>query len=247
VLFVGWLAVRAAAVLLLVTAGTEPVNPLHYMYLVPLYWLASILLTIRTARARDEEGYRLSCRPRVHYLLLVLTGLAISVSGDLLMRKTMVGAYFTASESMEPTLMKGDFILADKLRYRDSVPRRNDLIVFDAPFEKGEAYTKRVLGLPGDTVEIRDRELLIDGRRHYCNKVQFRRPGGSGRIPGYGPEVVPEDCVFVIGDNLANSFDSRHWGPLGLDKVIGSLRIIYFSIDLESKKVRWDRIGKIVR
>ena len=131
------------------------------------------------------------------------------------------------SHSMEPNFYEGQFILVNKLAYRFGDPQRGDVIVFKNPNNIDEDYIKRVIGLPGDTVEIRDQDLIINGN------VQLEPYPLNAISPNtyFGPIVVPPDSLFVMGDNRPNSRDSRSFGPLSEDLVIGKtwVRVFPFS------------------
>ena len=124
------------------------------------------------------------------------------------------------SGSMLPTLRAGDQVLVDKRAYRDALPRRGDLVIFHAP-RSGEVTLKRAIGLPGDTVAIEDGVLVVNGRRrqepyadaHAIDSVYF------------GPARVPADAVFVLGDNRADSLDSRDFGAVPHRDLMGRVQV----------------------
>ncbi|MCU1377125.1 MAG: signal peptidase [Acidimicrobiales bacterium] len=120
------------------------------------------------------------------------------------------------SVSMEPTLRAGDQLLVDKLSYRLHAPRRNDLIVFSRP-GNGQLMVKRIVGLPGETVAIEDGVLVVNGRPR-------REPYVDQRMVDsvyFGPKTVPDDTVFVMGDNRGDSIDSRSYGPVEVEAIVG--------------------------
>lgn len=122
--------------------------------------------------------------------------------------------------SMEHTLLNGDRLLVDKLPYEFGTPHRGDIIVFKAPVEysaEGEYWVKRVIGLPGDTIQVKKSVLYIDGR-------VVPEPFINGKmtvLPNFGPVKVPPGHIFVMGDNRNESFDSRYVGPIPISSVIG--------------------------
>lgn len=131
-------------------------------------------------------------------------------------------AFQVEQYSMEPTLLPHDRVLVNKLIYRIRPPDRGDIIVLRYPRDPGRNYIKRIVGLPGDTVEIRGGHLLINGvpvEEMYVNGT----PSGD-----YGPESVPADSFFVLGDNRNNSEDSRAFGFLQRDLVVGQAMLIYW-------------------
>lgn len=126
------------------------------------------------------------------------------------------------SISMQPTLYAGDYVIVNKVAYRLGEPSRGDVIVFHYPPDPGrEPYIKRVIGLPGDYVVIRDNQVLVNGEsldEPYINAE-----------PNYDGEWrVPADSLFVLGDNRNNSSDSHSWGMVPLENVIGKAEVVYW-------------------
>lgn len=124
--------------------------------------------------------------------------------------------------SMQPSLHYDERVLIDKVTYRFlHGPRRGDIVVVDVPDEE-IPLIKRVVALPGETVEVRNGQVLIDDR-----PLEESWPTQVGG-PSYGPELVPPLHVFALGDNRANSRDSRTVGPFAIDQIIGQARLIYW-------------------
>jgi signal peptidase I len=122
---------------------------------------------------------------------------------------------------MEPTLHNGELLIVSRLAYKLSQPETADIIVFHLPQDLGQDYIKRVIGLPGDTVEIK-------GRQVYVNKQLLDEPYIAARPISIGTWTVPEDQLFVLGDNRNNSSDSRAWGMVPVEDVVGKALIIYW-------------------
>jgi signal peptidase I len=123
--------------------------------------------------------------------------------------------------SMEPTLHTGEFVIVNKVSYKIGDPERGDIIVFHYPRNPEQEYIKRVIGLPGDEVEIRNGEVLVNG--------QILDEPYIKASPAYpGTWLVPENSLFVLGDNRNNSSDSHNWGEVPLDLVIGKAIFIYW-------------------
>jgi signal peptidase I len=123
--------------------------------------------------------------------------------------------------SMEPTLQNGEFVIVNKLAYRLGSPTYGDVIVFYYPRDPQQEYIKRVIGLPGDTVRVSNGQV-------YVNNQLLTEPYIAAP-PHYQSEwVVPENSLFVLGDNRNNSSDSHNWGPVPLDKVIGTALFVYW-------------------
>ena len=122
------------------------------------------------------------------------------------------------SRSMAPTLLPGDQVLVDKTAYRRGVPRRGDLVTFE---RGGDVQLKRIVGLPGDRVELRDGVLTVDGRARREPYVDLSRVDSVF----FGPVTVPAGTVFVMGDNRGDSRDSREYGPVHQDELIGRVAL----------------------
>jgi len=144
--------------------------------------------------------------------------LLIAVAVALFFRAEVVEARVIPTESMVPTVLVGDRILAEKIIYRFTGAQRGDIIVFDPPFDQKssnavlaelgleEDYLKRVIGLPGDVVEVKGGKVMVNGdtlTEPYLNGAPTYR---------YGPVTVPEGKLFVLGDNRNHSYDSHYWG-----------------------------------
>lgn len=170
---------------------------------------------------------------------------AIAVLLALLIRTFVVQAFKIPSGSMEPTLLVGDHILVNKFIYgiklpilRNTIvpisePKRNDVIVFIYPVDKSKDFIKRVIGLPGDKVEIIGPKILINGKP-FDDKHGFFRPpennaANSADRSRYGPIIVPENQYFVLGDNRNHSYDSRFWGFVPSASIKGKAFVIYWS------------------
>lgn len=126
--------------------------------------------------------------------------------------------------SMEPTLYPGELILVSKLTYTLGEPRHGDVVIFHAPNNPGEDYIKRIIGVPGDQVDIANGEVRVNG-------VLLDEPYISA-APGYtGSWTIPEESLFVLGDNRNSSSDSHAWGYVPMDEVIGKALFIYWPFD----------------
>jgi signal peptidase I len=130
--------------------------------------------------------------------------------------------YKMAASGMAPTLVEGEIIVASTFAYRNSGPQRGDIIVFSYPQDRSVAYVKRVVGLAGDTLVIESGELVVNGKL-----VAEPYVDPANRLRDYSlvmqSTVVPQDMLFVLGDNRDSSNDSRFWGYLPRDHVIGKV------------------------
>jgi signal peptidase I len=145
-------------------------------------------------------------------------------------------AYRIPTSGMEPSLLVGDYFVADRECYQEDEPQRGDVIVFAAPGGP-EDFIKRVIGLPGETVELRGERVFINGTLLNDNWGVYKGPPPRGETP---PVRVPPGAYFVLGDNRYNSYDSRHWGCLARGSIKGKALYIYWARDK-------GRIGKSIR
>lgn len=123
--------------------------------------------------------------------------------------------------SMNPTLQHGEYVLVSRLAYKTGVPARGDIIVFSFPMDQKQDLIKRVIGLPGETIEIRGGEVLVNG-------AKLDEPY-IAQSPVYnGVWIVSEGQLFVLGDNRNDSKDSHQWGLLPIENVIGKALLIYW-------------------
>lgn len=128
------------------------------------------------------------------------------------------------SVSMENTLIQGDFVLVNKLAYKIGEPQRGDVIVFEPTFESPEPYIKRVIGLPGETIVIANGDVVV-------NDTQLLEPYIKSETRSSGTWVVPAGHLFVMGDNRNNSSDSRSWGFVPIENVIGKAEFVYLPVE----------------
>ncbi len=145
------------------------------------------------------------------------------------------------ASSMEPFLKPGDHFVAKLERFGDRLQSRGDVIIFPYPDDKSKDFVKRVIGLPGERLEIKDKVVLINGQRiedpwgFVFSKVTF--PGQMNPRDNFGPITIPQGAVFVMGDNRDYSHDSRFWGVVEIKNITARALFIYWSGDKS-------RIGK---
>ena len=140
-------------------------------------------------------------------------------------RPFVLEAFYIPSESMVPKLLVGDRVFVNKFVYRFWEPERGDIVVFQSVEGEGEDLIKRVIGAPGDRVAIINGVLHVNGEPQEESYVRDGRPLDSG--PN-GPTRVPEGTVFVMGDNRANSRDSRFFGPVPVENIEGEAFVIFW-------------------
>ena len=204
------------------TDSTSPPTSPAQGSIAPNGWL-------RTPQRADQEGApkhrRRKDKDRVRFALewgAVIVG-ALVVA--LVVKTFLFQAFYIPSASMEPTLEKGDRVLVNKLSYDLHDINRGDIVVFELPPDKVgpdgiKDLIKRVIGLPGETIESRDGVVYIDGKRL---EEPYLPDGVTTDNPAIEKQVVPEGHIFVLGDNRDNSADSRfaNRGPIPIADVIG--------------------------
>ncbi|HUT94095.1 MAG TPA: signal peptidase I [Thermoguttaceae bacterium] len=252
----GGLGPVVAALVLMGPADWSTSAVLAAFVLPGLVWFYAVVdalvLAIRTGRNYQLKDYN---RWFV-YLILVLMLLPSSVAYALLTREGFFEAFQIVSASMEPTIAKNSRVLADKRAYRSEPVERGDVVVFINPNDRRERWIKRIVALPGDTIEIRGNQVLVNGKRLVRTEAGDAR-SEHGPVDGdvywenngpvrykilLGPPdpndpSVPEDLsetpippghCFVLGDNRNTSCDSRQVGPIPLVDLAGRVDCIYF-------------------
>ncbi len=183
----------------------------------------------------------------------------------MIIRSFLLQAYRIPSSSMEDTLLKGDHILATKYNYgmtmpftthklwgKDRVPERGDVVIFTFPPDHSKDFVKRVIGLPGDTLYVKDKIVYINGEPFSADHEKYTdsgilTEGIAGVRDNMDPITVQQGHVFVMGDNRDQSYDSRFWGQVPVEFIKGKAFILYFSWDKEGNKVRISRFGRLVK
>jgi len=186
----------------------------------------------------------------------------IAILIALFIRTFVVQAFKIPSGSMKPTLLVGDHILVNKFIYGVKIPfvrktmipvdspRQGDIVVFIYPEDRSKDFIKRVIGVGGDTVEIKNKQIFINGKPYkdsvggYTDDRVY--PGSMQPRDNFGPVKVPPESLFVMGDNRDQSYDSRFWGFVDLKDVTGKAFIIYWSWNSPDSRVRWGRIGQVL-
>ena len=186
----------------------------------------------------------------------------IAVLIALFIKTFFIQAYKIPSGSMEPTLLIGDHLLVNKFIYGVKIPilrkiiipitnpKRDDIIVFIYPKDRSLDFIKRVIGISGDKIEIKNKKIFINDQEYKDSygvyKDSLTYLGGMQQSDNFGPITVPPESLFVMGDNRDNSRDSRFWGFVDLKDVEGKAMIIYWSWNREDQNLRWKRIGSLL-
>lgn len=192
-----------------------------------------------------------------------IEAIVVAVILALFIRTFVVQAFKIPSGSMKETLLIGDHILVNKFIYGVKAPfiqktiipinnpQREDIIVFEFPEDPSKDFIKRVIGIPGDVIEIRNKKLFVNGSAvkdsHGIHKDPKMFSARQQPRDNLGPITVPPGKLFVMGDNRDFSYDSRFWGFVDLVAVKGKAFIIYWSWDKENFGVRWSRLGDLLK
>lgn len=221
------------------------------------------------ARAGTKASSRRTSRAKSiarEYAEAILLAILLTV----VIRGLVVQAFRIPTGSMENTLLVGDFLFVNKLVYGSEIdigvaghrlvyyrfpairqPQRGDVIVFRYPDDPSRDFIKRCVAVEGQTVEIRDKVLFVDGKAqvepYIIHSDDRILPKEISARDNFGPTVVPRGHIFMMGDNRDNSHDSRFWGPLALNLVKGKAMILYWSWDAEKGGPRFNRIFRPVR
>jgi signal peptidase I len=206
------------------------------------------------ARARTKSTIR-------EYLEAIVLAAILTI----VIRGLVIQAFRIPTGSMEDTLLVGDFLFVNKMVYGSEIdigfggnrlvyyrfpsirdPKPGDVIVFRYPDDPARDFIKRCVAVAGQTVEIRDKVLYVDGiareEPYAVHKDPRVLPGEKSTRDNFGPYVVPQDHVFMLGDNRDNSHDSRFWGALPRNLVKGKSMFLYWSWDSERRLPRWNRL-----
>lgn len=170
----------------------------------------------------------------------------IALIAAVLLRVFVVSAYKVTSSSMEDALYEGDYIFVNKLAYKyGGAPKPGDIIVFKYPMNPEKDYIKRIVALPGQEVQIADKILYIDGE--VAPIPAFSKNSDRKIIPAdlsfrdnFGPYVVPMGQYFVMGDNRDDSRDSRFWGSVPEENLLGKAVFVYWSWEPDPDAPGWE-------
>lgn len=268
-ILLGFVYIYFPFVLLMGMAGEK--GPCYFIALMAAILFSSLVMIYAIGDAfflarREKENVnpgRLN-QPWV-YALVIAASLAATWLFPMNIRNDHVQAFRIPAGSMIPNLLIGDYLFADKALYKKRSPRRGEIVIFIYPKDRQKYFIKRVIGLPGDRIEIRGQEVILNGLPLALGpKTQAEFKGNKGIIKGAvasetlgditypillvgskrsdqrdGPFTVPNGHCFVMGDNRFSSHDSRHFGPVPMEDVIGRADFIYFP------ERSWSRFGKI--
>ena len=192
-----------------------------------------------------------------------IEAILVAILIALFIRTFVVQAFKIPSGSMKQTLQIGDHILVNKFIYGVKVPflqttivpitnpKHGDIVVFKFPEDPSKDFIKRVIGVAGDVVEVRDKQVYVNNKllNHDfgIHTDSYIFPASVQPRDNFGPVVIPPHSLFVMGDNRDQSYDSRFWGFVDLKAVKGKALMIYWSWDKDNFGVRWNRIGHLLK
>jgi len=192
-----------------------------------------------------------------------IEAILVAIVLALFIRTFVIQAFKIPSGSMKETLLIGDHILVNKFIYGVKIPffqttivpienpKHGDIVVFKFPEDPSKDFIKRVIGVAGDVVEVRDKQVYVNSKllNHDfgIHTDPYIFPASVQARDNFGPVVVPPHSLFVMGDNRDQSYDSRFWGFVDLKAVKGKALMIYWSWDKENFGVRWNRIGHLLK
>jgi signal peptidase I len=209
---------------------------------------------------KEKESSPLKVKSKIReFIEAILTAVIIAA----FIISFVIQAFKIPSGSMIPTLLVGDHLFVNKFIYgvklpyfRTTIipvsgPKRGDVVVFIYPQDRSKDFIKRVIGVAGDTIEMKDKKLFINGQPyadpHGVYDDNMIIPADVQPRDNFGPVTVPKNALFVMGDNRDHSLDSRFWGFVDLKDVQGKAFILYWSWNAEDKSIRWGRIAQLIK
>lgn len=233
------------------------------LFVLGAYFYA-VLSAYRSAhKLREHYETREYNRPLV-YVLFLAVGVFYTIGGAWYLPHVFE-AFYLPTVSMAPTFLEGDHVLADKIAYRKALPKRGDVVIFRVPHKPAMTWIKRVIGLPGDTVEVKNHEVFVNDKRLERDRVPPLSLGGIAGVPegdvfvesnagsryfiligkekvsDYAKKTVPEGSFFLLGDHRDRSLDSRdpEFGFVPLGDIFGNVPYIFYPAG------SWDRFGAV--
>jgi len=187
----------------------------------------------------------------VYLFVWIFCSLFIGNLMQMAVKANVAQSFHIPSGAMLNTLQIGDYIICNKFIYKTTEPKRGDIVIFPYPKDPLVIYVKRVIGLPGESIEIKNKNVFINGAllsEPYAIHITetILSPGTSPR-DNFGPIEIPNNELFLMGDNRDNSFDSRFWGLVNTAEVKGKVIYAYWSWNSKDSSIRFDRIGKEIK
>ncbi len=220
---------------------------------VPFVGVGLIALDAWACARRQPREYRLQWfnRPWIYALVFLTLLFTVNPLMDLLVGRQVVRAYFMDSASMSPTILEHDIVLVNKLTF----PKRSEIALIKLGKSKPNAkltqliddqLIKRIIAVPGDTLEIRNDVVWLNGKKidepyaHFNGLLRFNTAQNSN----FGPKLIPAGYYFVMGDNRNEGIDSRILGYVREDQIGGTVTKVFWSWNFDEGSIRWDRTAK---
>ena len=226
-----------------------PIGPIIFITILISYVIYTIIDSAKLARVYSTIYIMKDYNKWYVYIICWIIGsLFFHTSAEFAIENNLVKTYKIPSAAMKPTLTINDYIISNVFIYKLSSPKRGDIVVFEYPEDETKNYIKRIIGVGGETIEIRNKQVFINGTIYQeaykvTNDPNIIQKEYQPR-DNFGPKKIPKDSFFVMGDNRDHSFDSRFWGYVNKSKIKGKAVRIYWSWDKDSFSVRWNRIGR---
>jgi len=244
---------------------------------VLIWWLFALADAVWCARRAAPDYRLRRYNRWYFYLLLAILAFGEQSAVKGLFKARLAEAFRAVSWSMLPTIQSGDDVFVDKRAYAGGGPQRGDIVSLHYPLDPSVLYFKRVIGVGGDVLKMVNNKVYVNGQYvsepytqfEFANSLPIRDnfppdprileklPTAWGLDPGWTQEMpnfirddglhVPAGYVFVLGDNRHGSLDSRYWGFVPTSGILGKAAVIYFSWDAKAHRIRWERIGKILK
>lgn len=246
-LFIGWLL---AVTLIFSCFVLFPPYGIVFGFVITISYLVYCLADSFKAAQAHQVLYKMKKYNKwyVYLICWACASLVIQPALQSLLKNNICQTYKIPSAAMSSTLQPGDHIVCDKAIYKKSTPERGDIVIFPSPVDPSLDYAKRIIGLGGERIEIKDKKVFINNsplnEPYTINDSTKIFPGPISPRDNFGPFEIPADSVFLMGDNRDNSFDSRFWGAVKISTMKGKVLYAYWSWDSENSRVRWQRIGK---
>jgi signal peptidase I len=216
------------------------------------FFLYNIIDAVLVAKRAKEYQLKLYNRWYFYLLFWILATFVVQPIVTTSVKPNLVQAFKIPSGSMLPTIYVGDYILAKTNFFIKNNINHGDIIIFEWPKDKSKNFIMRAIALGGDEIKIVDKKVYINGSAIDEPYVIHEDPNvyltGDYKLrDNFGPVRVPDDSIFVLGDNRDRSNDSRFWGFVKQSSIIGRACSIYWSWDKSEMSIRWDRLGKTIK
>jgi signal peptidase I len=241
------------ALLVSVFIALAPLQPFNIILPIIIFASAYLFIIIDGLLCAKKPGRQFNLQPILSVALviglIILDSSFIETTIKKLVKENIAEAFHIPAGAMYPSLLPGDFILVNKLP-NNREPKRGDIVVFHSPSDVHRTLIKRVVGLTGENIEVKDNNLYISNAKQLENYATTSLPVDAPEKEApknFGPATAREGSFFVLSDNRNYGQDGRSWGFLDKDEIIGKATTIYWSWDRENHSIRWDRIGKTIK